>query len=195
MGSHANTGAPKTYVQGKAIEVDHHHHVMPLKTYFVIFFWLMVLTVITVAVSYMGLGSASLFVAMVVALVKAGLVVGYFMHLKYDDRFLSFIFFGTLIFVVIFFVLTFADLATRDKMVREWDNHTLVEEKFESDAKLKEARESFKAGAHSNHGGHGEGAHGEGAHGEGAHGEGAQGEAASGGDKAQGAEKPPAGKY
>lgn len=114
----------KVYVKGKPADIhESHHHVMPLKTYLQVFGALMFLTVITVLVSYADLGPFALGAAMIVAVVKAGFVVGYFMHLKFDTRFHSFIFLGTMLFVGIFFVLTYFDLNTRSMMNQTWDTH------------------------------------------------------------------------
>jgi len=113
------------YVKGKlAPDVDEaHHHVMPVKTYLAVFAGLMFLTVLTVLVSYADLGSAALPVAMAVAFIKAGFVIGYFMHLKYDTSFHAFVFFGSIVFVAIFFLITFLDINTRDATHPEWGNH------------------------------------------------------------------------
>jgi cytochrome c oxidase subunit 4 len=117
----------KAYVKGKPTNVEQvHHHVMPIKTYLQVFGALLFLTVITVLVSYANLGPLALGVAMFVALIKAGVVVGYFMHLKFDTRFYSFLFLGTLLFVGIFFLLTFVDLNTRDMMNPTWDTHVMA---------------------------------------------------------------------
>jgi cytochrome c oxidase subunit 4 len=117
-------GSANAYIKGKLADVhETHHHVMPIKTYLGVFGALMVLTVLTVLVSYADLGPLALPVAMVVALIKAGFVVGYFMHLKYDTRFHSFVFFSTLIFVAIFFVITFFDLNTRDSVNQFWETN------------------------------------------------------------------------
>ena len=114
----------KAYVKGRAADVhEAHHHVMPIKTYLQVFGALMVLTVLTVLVSYLDLGPLALGVAMTVAVIKAGFVVGYFMHLKFDTRFHSFVFLSTILFVAIFFALTFFDLKTRDMMNTTWDSH------------------------------------------------------------------------
>lgn len=121
------SASAKAYVKGRAADVhEAHHHVMPIKTYLQVFGALMVLTILTVLVSYADLGPFALGVAMVVAVIKAGFVVGYFMHLKYDTRFHSFVFFGTILFVGIFFALTFFDLKTRDMMNTTWDSHQLA---------------------------------------------------------------------
>lgn len=105
----------------------HHreHHVIPLSTYYGVYGALLVLTVATVGVSYANLGAASLMVAMAVAVVKAALVAGYFMHLKYDEKFNSFVFFSSILFLAIMFVLTLADLGTRGLVDPELDNFAL----------------------------------------------------------------------
>src|SRR5690606_9144126 len=71
---------------------------------------LLVLTAITYLVSYADLGPASLPVAMVVATIKASLVVGFFMHLKYEDRTFAFMFITSLAFVGIFFSVILFDI-------------------------------------------------------------------------------------
>ena len=118
------SASAKAYVKGRAADVhEAHHHVMPISLYLKVFGALLVLTVLTVLVSYMDLGPAALGVAMFVAVIKAAFVIGYFMHLKYDTRFHAFVFFSTLLFVAIFFALTFFDLKTRDMMNTTWDSH------------------------------------------------------------------------
>jgi caa(3)-type oxidase subunit IV len=97
------------------------HHVLDLKVYFGIYGALLVLTALTVGVSYAGLGRFSIPVAMAVAVVKAMLVILFFMHLKYDVKLHSFVFFSSIIFVSIFFGLTFSDLAARGMQDREID--------------------------------------------------------------------------
>ena len=128
--------ANHTYINGVLEEEAGHaeHHVLPLSLYYKIFGALLFLTVITVLVSYMNLQSASLFVAMIVATVKAGLVVGYFMHLKYDDRLLSFVGVLVVFFVLCFFGLTFADVATRDSVNSEWGNSVYLNERIDNSA-------------------------------------------------------------
>ncbi|MCA9683845.1 MAG: cytochrome C oxidase subunit IV family protein [Myxococcales bacterium] len=109
---------PKVFLNGKPVEHPHedHHHVSPVWEFTAVFIALVCLTILTYAVSFAGLGSASLPVAMVVAFIKASLVVGYFMHLKYEDRFYAFIFLVTLIFVSIFFTFTLFDMSTTDDL-------------------------------------------------------------------------------
>ncbi|MFT5584083.1 MAG: caa(3)-type oxidase subunit IV, partial [Cognaticolwellia sp.] len=92
----------------------HEHEHMPLKTYFIIYVALLCLTVLTVAVSVMGLPSLlSIVVAMAVATVKALLVATWFMHLKYDRKFNVFVFGASFWFMAVFFIFTMTDLSSR----------------------------------------------------------------------------------
>ena len=62
------------------------HHIVPLKTYMLIFAALLVGTVITVAIAFVDLGFLNTPVAILIAMVKATLVIWYFMHVKYSPR-------------------------------------------------------------------------------------------------------------
>jgi cytochrome c oxidase subunit 4 len=59
-------------------------HVIPFSVYRNIFIALIVLTVITVAISRVDFGAMNIVIAMLVASVKAMLVALFFMHLKYE---------------------------------------------------------------------------------------------------------------
>lgn len=101
----------------------HEHHIMPLSIYMAVYATLLVLTVATVGVSYLGLPSTpSLMVAMAVALVKASLVAAYFMHLRYDTRFNVFMFLATFWFGGSFFLFTFIDLSSRGDIIKANDS-------------------------------------------------------------------------
>ncbi|MBL8619360.1 MAG: cytochrome C oxidase subunit IV family protein [Deltaproteobacteria bacterium] len=112
-----------------AIGHDHEHaggHITPLPVYFAVYGALLVLTVVTVAVSYMGLPPLqSITVAMLVAMVKATLVGAWFMHLKYDAKFNVFTFLAALWFMASFFVFTFYDLASRGMVNEVTGQHVL----------------------------------------------------------------------
>lgn len=100
------------FLNGKPVEHPHesHEHVTPKHIYVAIFGALLALTAITYIVSYADLGPGSLPVAMVVATIKASLVVGFFMHLKYEDRVFAFMFLTSLVFIGIFFSVTLFDI-------------------------------------------------------------------------------------
>jgi cytochrome c oxidase subunit IV len=81
-----------------------------------IFAALIVLTVLTVAVSYVDLGVANTFVALLIATMKASLVAAFFMHLKGDRPIHSIIFVGAFVFLGIFIFLSNDDLTTRHQV-------------------------------------------------------------------------------
>ena len=101
---------------GKPVDNPHesHEHVTPLPIYYAVFGALLFLTGITYLVSYADLGPGSLPVAMLVAVIKASLVVGFFMHLKYEDRTFQFMFVCALLFVSIFFTVVLFDMDKSD---------------------------------------------------------------------------------
>jgi cytochrome c oxidase subunit 4 len=84
-------------------------HVMPMKVLIGVWAALMVLTVLTVAVIKVDLGSLNLWIAMAIATVKASLVVLYFMHMRYDRPFNAIILVTALIFVMLFISIAMLD--------------------------------------------------------------------------------------
>jgi cytochrome c oxidase subunit 4 len=66
--------------------IEHVEHHLPKSMYFVIFGALMVLTALTVGLAFVNLGQMNVVVALAVAVVKASLVVMFFMHLKYESH-------------------------------------------------------------------------------------------------------------
>ncbi len=77
-----------------------------LRVYVMVFIALGVLTVVTVALSYLELPTAiAITVAMVVATVKASLVAGYFMHLLSEEKVIIWLLVLCAAFLVFLFVL------------------------------------------------------------------------------------------
>jgi cytochrome c oxidase subunit 4 len=74
---------------------------------------LLLLTVVTVAVSYVDLGFFNVPVALGVACLKVTLVLLFFMHLKYEGPIIVFSFIGTVTFLIIMIGFTFWDVAFR----------------------------------------------------------------------------------
>jgi len=115
----------KNKAQGKP---EHGPHVLPLMTYFKVFTALIVLTGITVGVSLADLGTASIAVAVIIALIKSSLVALIFMHLWWDNKFHALVFVGSLVFLVIFFVITLIDMKTRGAVLPVQDNLVIEQE-------------------------------------------------------------------
>lgn len=86
-----------------------------VKTYFMVFGALMVLTIITVGVSYVHLPvAAAVTVALIVATIKGSLVALYFMHLSNERK----VIYWVLTLTVIFFVfLMFVPLFTNSDKI------------------------------------------------------------------------------
>lgn len=92
-------------------------HVVSLKTYFIIFGALLVLTGATVWVAYFDLGQLNVIAALSIAVLKATLVVLYFMHLRYSSK-LTWVFVGAGFFwLAILVAFTLSDYATRNWVV------------------------------------------------------------------------------
>jgi cytochrome c oxidase subunit IV len=120
-------------------------HVLPVSLYVKVFGALVVLTGLTVSVAYLGLGAASLLVALTIAVVKAGLVVGFFMHLRYESRFLAVIFFASIMFLLIFFALTFMDVRSRADVIEAEGNTALETDRGDAARALQRARTATPA--------------------------------------------------
>ena len=89
-------------------------HIVPLKIYVTIFLGLLVGTTLTV---WAGLrdfpGPLNVIIALTIAVIKATLVVLYFMHVRYSSRLIWVVFTSALLWLVILFALTFSDYWTR----------------------------------------------------------------------------------
>lgn len=74
---------------------------------------LLILTALTVLVSRIELGIAHVWGSLAIASVKAGLVIAFFMHMKYEGRLLRWLLFFALTVLAIFIGFTFFDLLYR----------------------------------------------------------------------------------
>ena len=93
-----------------------HAHVASVKFYVGILAILVAFTLLTVAVASIHLGPLNLAVAIAIASAKATLVVMFFMHLKYDNRFNATIVICSLMFIGVFFAYTMNDTDTRAEL-------------------------------------------------------------------------------
>ena len=73
----------------------------------------MVLTTITVMVAFINLGQLNFPIALGIAILKATLVILFFMHLKYSSRLTKLICGTAFFFLVILFGLTLSDYLSR----------------------------------------------------------------------------------
>jgi cytochrome c oxidase subunit IV len=84
------------------------------RTYVCVWVGLLMLTGLTVSMAGRGLGKLSVLVVLVIAGVKSGLILLYFMHLKYERGLLfKLIMPGTILLLVLFIGMVFTDIAFR----------------------------------------------------------------------------------
>lgn len=100
-------------------EEHHGHFVVPTKYYVGTFIALLILTIITVAVSRVDLGFLNIPVALGVALIKMSFVVFIFMGLKWDKPVNAIFFFSSFFCIALFLYFTFADIALRGDVFPE----------------------------------------------------------------------------
>ncbi|MBE0641990.1 MAG: cytochrome C oxidase subunit IV family protein [Bacteroidales bacterium] len=95
---------------------EHHnenHHITPFSSHLLILGALIVLTVVTVAITWTNLGVWNTTAAMLIAGLKAALVLFYFMHLKFDQKIYRIMVFLVLAVFAAVLILTFFDYLNR----------------------------------------------------------------------------------
>jgi cytochrome c oxidase subunit IV len=89
------------------------HHAASRRTYYIVFGTLMVCTYLTWQVAYFDLGPFNTVAAIGIAILKATLVVLFFMHVKDSSRLTWAVVLGALFWFGILIVLTMSDYLTR----------------------------------------------------------------------------------
>jgi cytochrome c oxidase subunit 4 len=102
-----------------------HAHVSSIPFYVAVFLGLLFLTGMTVGQSYVDLGKLNIVLVILIATLKASLVVTFFMHLRWDNKFNALIFISTIFFIGVFFAYTLNDTDKRgtldpDQNVKVW---------------------------------------------------------------------------
>jgi len=92
---------------------EEHAHIVPYKTFLVIWVCLLALTGATIAVAQYNLGPLNIWVALGIATLKSGLVVAVFMHMKYENLLFKLSLFAALAILAIFIGFTFFDVLYR----------------------------------------------------------------------------------
>ena len=108
--------SPITDAHGHADDGAVHAHISSVPFYVGIFLGLLVLTGVTVGQSYVDLGRMNIVLVVLIATMKASLVVTFFMHLKWDNKFNALIFVSTLFFIGVFFAYTLNDTDRRGEL-------------------------------------------------------------------------------
>ena len=88
-------------------------HIVAPRTFVSVWLALLALTAVTVTVSRMDLGAFSTLTAIVIASVKAGLVLWFFMHLKYERLLFKVLLLVPVVTLAVIIGLTFVDVLYR----------------------------------------------------------------------------------
>jgi cytochrome c oxidase subunit 4 len=109
MTTDTHSAHPQVHAHGAS--QGHHSH-QPL--YIKIFIALMVLLVATVGAAFLPLGQMNVVVALAIAMVKAALILLFFMHFRDSDHLTWIVGGATVAWFLILITLTFQDYLTRD---------------------------------------------------------------------------------
>ncbi len=89
-------------------------HVVSKKLYFLVFAGLIALTGLTTGVAFINLGKWNTVVALSIAVLKASLVVLFFMHLRWSSGLLRMVLVAAFVWFAILVALTLSDEFTRE---------------------------------------------------------------------------------
>ena len=85
-------------------------HIEPKRIFLIVWGWLLAITVIETVLAYQHLGlKVMLAVLMTLSVIKAALIISYFMHLLYERRSLLFTLMPALVFVIGMLFVIFPD--------------------------------------------------------------------------------------
>ncbi len=88
-------------------------HIVPYRTFVLVWIALLVLTGITIAAAQFHFGALNIWIALGIATVKSTLVVAFFMHMKYEQRLFKLALLAALAILAIFIGFTFFDVLYR----------------------------------------------------------------------------------
>jgi len=93
----------------EAMSEDHNGHVVDYKFNILVWIDLLIFTIITIEVAQFDLQDLTVIMALLVASVKTFLVGSYFMHLKFENKFMQAIVIGVAVLFVLVLILLFSD--------------------------------------------------------------------------------------
>ena len=92
---------------------DAHSHIVPYRTFVLIWAALLILTGVTVAIAQFNLGALNVWMALGIATLKSSLVIAVFMHMQYETPLFKLALLSALAILAIFIGLTFFDVLYR----------------------------------------------------------------------------------
>ncbi len=88
-------------------------HIIPNRKLTIVWLLLLALTTLTVAITRIELGMFKVVAALLIACLKAALVIAIFMHIRYEGKLLRWLLFLALATLALFIGLTFCDVLYR----------------------------------------------------------------------------------
>jgi len=88
-------------------------HIVPKRIYVLIFALLLTLTLVTVEVAFIDLGRGNTIMALTIAVVKAALVMLYFMHVRYSPKLTGLVIFSGFLWLLFLIGITMSDYLSR----------------------------------------------------------------------------------
>ena len=92
---------------------DTSEHILSYGKLAAVYLALLALTVATVLITRVDLGAGKVWAALAIACIKSGLVIAFFMHMKYEARIFRIILFVALVTLATFIGVTFVDVLYR----------------------------------------------------------------------------------
>ena len=92
---------------------EQHSHIVPYRTFILVWVALLILTGVTVAVAQYHFGVLNVWIALGIATLKSSLVIAVFMHMQYETPLFKLALLAALAILAIFIGLTFFDVLYR----------------------------------------------------------------------------------
>lgn len=92
---------------------NNQNHIIPYATFLKILGALITMTLVSVAVTSIHLGALTVFVALLIAVIKAGLVLHTFMHLRFENRMFTILTIGVAVLISFVIIGTITDYIFR----------------------------------------------------------------------------------
>ncbi|MCF8113138.1 MAG: cytochrome C oxidase subunit IV family protein [Desulfotignum sp.] len=93
--------------------MEHQSRIFEYRTLGLVLAALLIMTAVTVGASYIDLGWVNIWIALMIASIKAGLVLVVFMHLKFEGRAVILSFLSTVFFLAVMIGFIFWDVGFR----------------------------------------------------------------------------------
>lgn len=88
-------------------------HIIPYRTFLFVLAGLIILTLVSVAVTKIHLGTLTVFIALLIAAVKSAFVLRIFMHLKFENKMFTIMVLAIIVLISVVIFITLLDYLYR----------------------------------------------------------------------------------